>query len=169
MFDAGARHAQVEQARAAFDQDVADLPPDRADRVPAGRGPARGACASWPQQAEAQDAAVASAREAERIINNQYQAGTVAYTSVVVAQTDGARRRRRPRVNIRQSRLVASVALIQALGGGWDAAQLPSRERIDERRAAQLQPVAADPAGAGPLKAAKLLARSLCYATMRLP
>jgi len=32
---------------------------------------------------------------------------------------------------VRQSRLVASVALIQALGGGWDAAQLPSRDRIE--------------------------------------
>jgi outer membrane protein TolC len=28
-------------------------------------------------------------------------------------------------LNIRQSRLVASAALIQALGGGWDATQLP--------------------------------------------
>jgi len=35
-------------------------------------------------------------------------------------------------VNIRQSRLVASAALIQALGGGWDAGQLPSRNRIEE-------------------------------------
>jgi outer membrane protein TolC len=38
------------------------------------------------ETANAQDPAVASAREAERIINNQYLAGTVAYTSVVVAE-----------------------------------------------------------------------------------
>ena len=83
------------------------------------------------QQAAAQDAAVASAREAERIINNQYLAGTVAYTSVIVAEqtalTDA-----QTALSIRQSRLTASAALIQALGGGWDTAQLPSRERIDE-------------------------------------
>jgi hypothetical protein len=35
--------------------------------------------------------------------------------------------------NIRQSRLVASAALIQALGGGREVAQLPSRERIEEK------------------------------------
>jgi outer membrane protein TolC len=83
------------------------------------------------EQAEVQDKAVAAAFEAARIINNQYLAGTVAYTSVVVADqtalTDAV-----TAVNIRQSRLVASAALIQALGGGWDAGQLPTRERIDE-------------------------------------
>ena len=45
------------------------------------------------EQAEAEAAAVRSAREAERIINNQCLAGTVAYTSVVVAQSDRARQR----------------------------------------------------------------------------
>jgi outer membrane protein TolC len=81
-------------------------------------------------QAAAQEAAVAASREAERIIFNQYKAGTVAYTNVVVAQT-AALGNAETAINIRQSRLVASVALIQALGGGWDASQLPSRDRIE--------------------------------------
>jgi len=82
------------------------------------------------QQAAAEDAAVRSAREAERIIFNQYKAGTVAYTNVVVAQT-AALSNAETAVNIRQSRLVASAALVQALGGGWDASLLPSGERIE--------------------------------------
>ena len=82
------------------------------------------------EQAAAQDIAVASAREAERIITNQYKAGTVAYTNVVVAQTT-ALTNAETALSVRQSRLIAAVALIQALGGGWDAAQLPSRERIE--------------------------------------
>jgi hypothetical protein len=35
-------------------------------------------------------------------------------------------------VSIQHSRLVASAALIQALGGGWDVPQLPGREQIKE-------------------------------------
>ena len=86
-----------------------------------------------------QDKAVAAAREAERIINNQYLAGTVAYTSVIVAEQT-ALADAETAVNIRQSRLVASAALIQALGGGWDASQLPSREQIEENAPLNFSP-----------------------------
>ncbi len=82
------------------------------------------------QQEKAENDAVAAAREAERIINNQYLAGTVAYTSVIVAETT-ALTDAVTAVGIRQSRLIASVALIQALGGGWDSSQVPSREEIE--------------------------------------
>ena len=51
----------------------------------------------------------------------------------------------RPRSTIRQSRLVASAALIQALGGGWDAAQLPSRERIEEDAPLNFSPLPPPP------------------------
>ena len=64
------------------------------------------------------------------MITNQYKAGTVAYTSVIVAQTT-ALSDAEAVVTTRQNRLVASVALIQALGGRWDASQLPDRERIE--------------------------------------
>jgi len=82
------------------------------------------------QQQAAQDTAVAAAREAERILFNQYKAGTVAYTNVVVAQT-AALSAAQTALNLRQSRLVAAVALIQALGGGWDASQLPAQQKIE--------------------------------------
>jgi len=130
VFDAGARSAQVEQARAVFDQDVANYRQtvltafqQVEDQLAAMRILA--------QEAEVQDKAVAAAFEAARILNNQYLAGTVAYTSVIVADQT-ALADAETAVNIRQSRLVASAALIQALGGGWDTAQLPTRERIEE-------------------------------------
>jgi NodT family efflux transporter outer membrane factor (OMF) lipoprotein len=130
VIDAGARRAVVEEARAFFDQTIANYRQtvltafqQVEDQLAALRILAN--------QAEAESAAVKSAREAERIISNQWLAGTVAYTSVVVAQAT-ALANEETALNIRQSRLVASAALIQALGGGWDAGQLPSRERIEE-------------------------------------
>ena len=48
------------------------------------------------QQEQVQRAAVAAAREAERLSLNQYRAGTVPYTTVITTQTDGAHRRADP-------------------------------------------------------------------------
>jgi NodT family efflux transporter outer membrane factor (OMF) lipoprotein len=138
IFDAGARSAQVEQARAVFEQDIANYRQtvltafqQVEDQLAALRILA--------QQADVQDKAVAAAREAERIINNQYLAGTVAYTSVIVAEQT-ALADAETAVSIRQSRLVASATLIQDLGGGWDASQLPSREQIDENAPLNFSP-----------------------------
>ena len=138
VFDAGVRSAQVEEARAVFDQDVANYRQtvltafqQVEDQLAALRILA--------QQAEVQDKAVAAAFEAARIINNQYLAGTVAYTSVVVADQT-ALTNAETAINIRQSRLVASAALIQALGGGWDTTQLPGRERIEENAPLNFSP-----------------------------
>jgi NodT family efflux transporter outer membrane factor (OMF) lipoprotein len=138
VFDAGARSAQVEQARVVFDQDVANYRQtvltafqQVEDQLAALRILA--------QEAGVQDKAVAAAFEAARIINNQYLSGTVAYTSVIVADQT-ALADAETAVSIRQSRLVASAALIQDLGGGWDASQLPSREQIDENAPLNFSP-----------------------------
>jgi NodT family efflux transporter outer membrane factor (OMF) lipoprotein len=129
IFDAGARHALVEQDRALLDAAVADY----RQSVLSGFQQVEDQLAALrilADQAAAEDIAVASSREAERILNNQYKAGTVAYTAVVVAQT-AALTNAEAALSVRQSRLVASVALIEALGGGWDTSQVPSREQIE--------------------------------------
>ena len=128
-FDAGSRQALVEQARAAYDATVADY----RQTVLTAFQQVEDELSSLrilAQQATAEDAAVRAARQAETIIFNQYKAGTVAYTSVVVAQT-AALSNAETAINIRQSRLVASAALVQALGGGWDTASLPNGDRIE--------------------------------------
>ena len=110
------------------------------------------------QQAEVQDKAVAAAFEAARIINNQYLAGTVAFTSVVVADQT-ALANAETAVNIRQSRLVASAALIQALGGGWDTGAAAEPRAHRRGRPAQFQPVSASGGGAGAVNDVYLLKR----------
>ncbi len=139
IFEAGARHAQVEQQRALLEASVADY----RQTVLTGFQQVEDELAAQrilAEQAKAQDIAVASSREAERIIFNQYKAGTVAYTNVVVAQT-AALGNAETAVNLRQSRLLAAVALIQALGGGWDAATLPGRDQIEADQPLNFSPL----------------------------
>ena len=57
---------------------------------------------------------------------NQYRAGTVAYTSVITEQTMLLSDQQAP-LAVQQSRLVASVALIEALGGGWNVQLLADK------------------------------------------
>ena len=122
VLDFGARSAQVRQARAAYDAAVANYRQavltafqQVEDQLVALR--------ILEQQDEVQDRTVKSANEAVRLTINEYKAGTVAYTAVVTAQTT-ALADAQTLLTIRQNRLTASVALIQALGGGWQAGSL---------------------------------------------
>lgn len=81
------------------------------------------------QQQVVEDNTVRLAREEERLTLNQYQQGTVAYTAVIVAQTTRLTNEETA-LGIVQSRLVASVALVQALGGGWSAGELPDERQV---------------------------------------
>jgi outer membrane protein TolC len=75
------------------------------------------------KQAVIEEAAVKAAREAEALTSNQYKAGTVPYSSVITAQTTTLSSEQTA-LTVLSDRLQASVALIEALGGGWNAAQL---------------------------------------------
>ena len=139
VFDAGLRNAQVQSAVAVFDEDLANYRQtvltalqQVEDQLAALRILA--------EEAAVQDAAVVSAREAVRVLNNQYLAGTVAYTSVIVAEQT-ALSDAETALTIRESRLVASASLIQALGGGWNAVQLPSRENIENAAPLNFNPL----------------------------
>ena len=66
-------------------------------------------------------ASVTAADQAARILNNQYNAGTVDYTSVVVAEA-AAYNAHNAELPLEANRLTTTVDLIVALGGGWNAA-----------------------------------------------
>ncbi|HIJ38115.1 MAG TPA: efflux transporter outer membrane subunit [Rhodospirillaceae bacterium] len=117
LFDGGLHNAELAQAQAGYDQEVAVYRQavlssfqQIEDQLAAHRILA--------DQALAEDKAVAASAEALRLSTNQYKAGTVAYTTVVTAQT-AALATQQTALAIRQNRLTATVALIQALGGGW--------------------------------------------------
>src|SRR5947209_20439764 len=70
------------------------------------------------QEAALQDEVVQAARHALELTNNQYSAGVVSYLNVITAQTTTLNNERTA-VSVLGRRLTASVALVQALGGGW--------------------------------------------------
>jgi NodT family efflux transporter outer membrane factor (OMF) lipoprotein len=76
------------------------------------------------QQAQAEQAAVNDATQSVQIALNEYEAGTQAYTTVVTAQAT-LLSDQESALTIQQNRLTASIALIEALGGGWQTNDLP--------------------------------------------
>ena len=119
VFDGGSRRAQVDQARAVYDADVAAYH----QSVLAGFQEVEDNLAAQrilASEAQTQDEAVQAAQQSLAVTTNQYQAGIVSYLNVVVAQTI-ALTNERTAVDILGRRLNASVLLIKALGGGWKA------------------------------------------------
>jgi outer membrane protein TolC len=76
------------------------------------------------QQIARQDAAVRAAQQYLDIALARYQTGIDPYLDVMTAQTTLLADQQTD-VSERVSELSAAVQLIQALGGGWDASQLP--------------------------------------------
>ncbi|MGH8169156.1 MAG: efflux transporter outer membrane subunit [Steroidobacteraceae bacterium] len=73
-----------------------------------------------------QEQAVADAQRSETLTLNQYKAGVADYATVLTAQT--ARLSSQiTALNVQSERLVASVDLVDAVGGGWDSEQLRAR------------------------------------------
>jgi NodT family efflux transporter outer membrane factor (OMF) lipoprotein len=122
LFDGGARSAQVEQARAALDEAAATY----RQTVLGGFQEVEDNLAALGDLAHervAQDEAARAAHESARVYLAQYRAGTAPYTSVVTAQAS-ALTADRAVLQLRARQFAASVGLITAIGGGWDASQL---------------------------------------------
>jgi NodT family efflux transporter outer membrane factor (OMF) lipoprotein len=124
LLDAGGRSASVAAAQATYQQSVAQF----RETVLAAFQQTEDALSSvriLGEQAAAQDAAVSSAQRSVDTALREYRAGAQAYTAVVTAQLT-ALSNRQAALQIRQSRLVASVDLLKALGGGWQRTDLQS-------------------------------------------
>ncbi|MEK6291233.1 MAG: RND transporter, partial [Paraburkholderia tropica] len=57
------------------------------------------------------------------IVTNEYKAGTVDYVNVLTAQTTAFTAQQKL-ASLAGQRMVSSVGLVKALGGGWDATQM---------------------------------------------
>jgi NodT family efflux transporter outer membrane factor (OMF) lipoprotein len=131
LFDGGARSAKTAQARASFDAAAANY---RQVALAAFQNVEDNLAALriLEQEAAAQADAVKSAEQALTITTNQYRAGTVSYLNVITAQTT-AYSNEQNAITLLGTRLNDSIALIQALGGGWDERDLPAAGEISKR------------------------------------
>jgi NodT family efflux transporter outer membrane factor (OMF) lipoprotein len=128
LFDGGKRRARVRLSEADYDEAVATYK----QTVLTGFQQVDDALVELrrlAQEADIASRAVAAAQQSLDLANIQYQGGLVSYLQVVTAQ-NSLLQNQRSAIEILTRRLVASVSLIQALGGGWDATQLPSAQQV---------------------------------------
>jgi len=128
VFDGGKRGALTRQARAAYDERVADY---RKTVLAAFQNveDELAALRLLDDELRRQTSAVAAARESVRLTIDRYKAGTVSYLDVVTTQ-ETALADERTAVDILGRRMVASALLVEALGGGWSTEDLPSRAAV---------------------------------------
>jgi NodT family efflux transporter outer membrane factor (OMF) lipoprotein len=128
IFNGGLTAAKVAQARATYDEAVANYRQTVLTTFEAVEDQLSD-LRILAQQADVQAGAVQAARLAEQLTLNQYRAGTTDYTAVITAQATSLTSQQAA-LSILQSRLVASVNLIVDLGGGWDMEGLPSPDQV---------------------------------------
>jgi len=123
IFDAGLRKATVAQSRAVYDGTVAQY----RQTVLAAFQQVEDALAALrilEQETRQQETAVASSARYLDLAETRYRLGIDSYLNVATAQT-ALLANRQTLVGLRTQQMTACVQLIAALGGGWDASQLP--------------------------------------------
>jgi multidrug efflux system outer membrane protein len=131
LFNGGRIRAGVDQARAAYrgslaqyEKTVLTAYQDVEDQLAALR--------ILSGEAQSETDAVADARRAEEIAMNRYKAGLVGYLDVLVAQTT-LLSNERTAAQISGQRMVATVVLVKALGGGWQGVSAPPQGKANNQ------------------------------------
>jgi NodT family efflux transporter outer membrane factor (OMF) lipoprotein len=124
IFDAGLRKATVEQYRAQYDETVANY---RQTVLSAFQQVEDNLAALriLSKEIEQQAVAINSSQRYLNIAMDRYKLGIDPYLNVISAQTT-LLSNQQTLVNLQQQQITASVQLVEALGGGWTRAQLPS-------------------------------------------
>jgi NodT family efflux transporter outer membrane factor (OMF) lipoprotein len=128
LFDGGRRRAVTEQAKAGYDATVAAYRQvvltafqEVEDNLAALRILA--------DEAQQQETAVKAANRSLGVSMTRYKGGITTYLEVINAQA-AVLANERTLVDVWQRRMVASVSLIKALGGEWNASQLPTTQDL---------------------------------------
>jgi NodT family efflux transporter outer membrane factor (OMF) lipoprotein len=135
IFDAGLRNATVAQYTATYNADVASYK----QTVLTAFQQVEDYIATLrvvSEQIAKQDAAIRSAQRYVEIAMSRYETGLDPYLDVITAQNT-LLSDQQTQVTLRVSEMTAAVQLIQALGGGWQVAQLPSVSEVTSKETPQ--------------------------------
>jgi NodT family efflux transporter outer membrane factor (OMF) lipoprotein len=123
LYEAGKRRGQVNVAKADFDSGMANY---RQTVLTAFQQveDELAALRILEQETGATNETVKAAQTALNITTAQYKAGTATYLQVETSQT-ALFGEQKALVDLLTRRMISSVLLVEALGGGWDASQLP--------------------------------------------
>ena len=126
IFQGGRNRANLEAARAGYDQSVANY---RQSVLTAFQEVEDGISnlSTLSQALSTQAAAVDDARRALDIANNRYVGGVTDYLDVITAQTT-LLNSERLQTQLLGQQMVSSVYLVKALGGGWDTSQIKDEQ-----------------------------------------
>ncbi len=123
LFDAGQRHALTDQSRHAYEAQAATYKAtvlgafnEVEDKLSDLR--------VLEQESAAEQRAVADAQHSLDLSNQRYKGGVTSYLEVLTAEST-LLTNQRTETDLQTRRFAASVQLVRALGGGWDASQLP--------------------------------------------
>jgi NodT family efflux transporter outer membrane factor (OMF) lipoprotein len=137
VFDGGRRRSLNDQARAAYDYQVAAY----RESVLNGFQQVEDNLAAvriLENEAKVQDEAVVAAQHSLDLSVTRYKGGVTSYLEVITAQ-NAALADEVTQVNILGRRMASTVLLIQALGGGWDRSSLPDRPECCGKLSANFQ------------------------------
>jgi NodT family efflux transporter outer membrane factor (OMF) lipoprotein len=123
LFDAGKRHALTDSARHTYEAQAAAYKAvvlaafnDVEDQLSGLR--------ILEQESTVEQRAVESAQHSYDISNQRYKGGVTSYLEVLTAEA-ALLQNQRTAIDLQTRQFVSSVGLVRALGGGWDATQLP--------------------------------------------
>ncbi|MBV9610874.1 MAG: efflux transporter outer membrane subunit [Acidobacteriaceae bacterium] len=148
VFDAGVRRAQNEQAQALYDQAVANYRQSVLGAFQAVEDQLS-SLRILSQELGEERTAVESANRSLDLSMTRFRAGVDSYLNVISAQNT-VLTNRVSELQIQLRQMTSSVALVMALGGGWDASGLPQMKDLTSKQAqsptlppAVQQPIAA--------------------------
>ena len=131
IFDAGLRRATVQQFIATYNADLAGY----RQAVLSAFQQVEDALAEvriLSKETQQQQQAVSSAQTFLKLEQGRYETGIDPFADVLIAQTTLLSNQQTLN-NLQVQQMTSAVALVEALGGGWDRSQLPSTQQVTQK------------------------------------